>query len=137
MLGSHPLSAVLGADVSATSPTQTLRAYVKGLTDNGLHLLLCEPYTKFPADYRTPAQKSADAEAERREKEEDGVTSQAAPSADTAKEQKARGGTSLVPVKRTRTFPSTSRSRWDAPIFLSWTATQPSSGKRSVTGSPS
>lgn len=96
MLGSHPLSAVLGADVSATSPTQTLRAYVKGLTDNGLHLLLCEPYTKFPADYRTPAQKSADAEAERREKEEDGVTSQAAPSADTAKEQKARGGVHMA-----------------------------------------
>lgn len=97
MLGSHPLSAVLGADVSATSPTQTLRAYVKGLTDNGLHLLLCEPYTKFPADYRTPAQRSADAEAERREKEEEGVTSSTPPpSADTAKEQKARGGVHMA-----------------------------------------
>lgn len=99
MLGSHPLSAILGADVAATSPTQTLRSYVKGLADNGMYLLLCEPYTKFPADYRTPAQKSADAEAERREREEnarDNVGTGEPASASTDGEQKARGGVHMA-----------------------------------------
>lgn len=63
MLGSHPISAILGARISATSPTEDLRAFVKGLTDVGLYVLLCKPGTKEPLDIRTPKQKQADNEA--------------------------------------------------------------------------
>lgn len=60
MLGSHPISAILGADIAATSDTASLRAYVKALADVGLYVLLCEQGTKIPADYRTPKQKEED-----------------------------------------------------------------------------
>lgn len=60
MLGSHPISAMLGADLSATSDTADIRAYLKGLTDVGLHVLLCKPGTKEPADYRTKKQVEED-----------------------------------------------------------------------------
>lgn len=60
MLGSHPISAILGADIAADSDTSSLRAYVKALADVGLFVLLCEQGTKIPADYRTPKQKEED-----------------------------------------------------------------------------
>ena len=63
MLGSHPISAVLGADITATSDTASIRAYLKGLTDAGLYVLLCKPGTKEPADYRTAKQIKDDDEA--------------------------------------------------------------------------
>lgn len=56
MLGSHPISAVLGAEVSAHSDTANLRAYLKGLTDVGLAVLFCKPGTKEPLDLRTKKQ---------------------------------------------------------------------------------
>lgn len=65
MLGSHPISAILGAHISATSDTTSIRAYLKGLTDAGLHVLLCKPGTKEPADYRTAKQIKDDDEAYR------------------------------------------------------------------------
>ncbi|TXH10138.1 MAG: hypothetical protein E6R04_06240 [Spirochaetes bacterium] len=63
MLGSHPVSAILGARISATSPTADLRAYIKGLTDVGLYVLLCKAGTKEPLDVRSPKQKQADDDA--------------------------------------------------------------------------
>lgn len=69
MLGSHPISAILGADIAADSETSSLRAYVKALTDVGLSVLVCEQGTKIPADYRTPKQKEEDLDTYRRELE--------------------------------------------------------------------
>lgn len=56
MLGSNPISAILGAGVTATSDTSTIRYYVKALADNGMHMLICKPMTKEPDDLRTTAQ---------------------------------------------------------------------------------
>lgn len=63
MLGSHPVSAILGARISATSPTPDIRSYIKGLTDVGLYVLLCKAGTKEPIDVRSPKQKQADDDA--------------------------------------------------------------------------
>lgn len=60
MLGSHPISAVLGADISATSDTPSFSAYVKALSECGLHVMMCQRESKIPADYRTPKQKKDD-----------------------------------------------------------------------------
>lgn len=60
MLGSHPISAVIGADITATSDTASFSAYVKALSDAGLYVMLCQRESKIPADYRTPKQKKDD-----------------------------------------------------------------------------
>lgn len=60
MLGSHPISAVLGADIAATSDTASFGAYVKALSECGLSVMLCQRESKIPADYRTPKQKKDD-----------------------------------------------------------------------------
>ncbi len=60
MLGSHPISAVLGADIGATSDTPSFSAYVKALSECGLHVMMCQRESKIPADYRTPKQKKDD-----------------------------------------------------------------------------
>lgn len=60
MLGSHPISAVLGADISADADTAVFKSYLKGLTEVGLHVLFCKPGTKEPDDLRTAAQITED-----------------------------------------------------------------------------
>ena len=60
MLGSHPISAVIGADITATSDTASFSAYVKALSDAGLYVMMCQRESKIPADYRTPKQKKDD-----------------------------------------------------------------------------
>lgn len=60
MLGSHPISAVLGADITATSDTASFSAYVKALSEAGLSVMMCQRESKIPADYRTPKQKKDD-----------------------------------------------------------------------------
>jgi len=60
VLGSHPVSAVLGASVSATSDTPAINSYLKALTDAGMSVILCKPGTKEPADYRTKKQREDD-----------------------------------------------------------------------------
>lgn len=67
MLGSHPISAILGADVHATDDTAVIRSYIKGLTDVGLYVLLIAAGSKVPADYRTVKQISDDNEVWRAE----------------------------------------------------------------------
>lgn len=56
MLGSHPISAILGAQITATAETPDIRAYLKGLSDVGLHILFCKPGTKEPLDLRSAKQ---------------------------------------------------------------------------------
>lgn len=56
MLGSHPVSAVLGAPVSARSETPVINSYIKALCGAGLSILLCKPGSKEPGDYRTKKQ---------------------------------------------------------------------------------
>jgi hypothetical protein len=59
MLGSTPITAVLGCGVDSTDH-DAMRAFVRAACGEGLSLLLVWPGSKEPADMRTPRQKSAD-----------------------------------------------------------------------------
>jgi hypothetical protein len=59
MLGSTPLSALLGSGVDPTDHT-AIRAFIRAACAQGLSLLLIHPGSKLPADMRTPRQRSAD-----------------------------------------------------------------------------
>lgn len=58
MLGSTPVTAVLGAAPPADAETARLKAYAKAATGIGLALLLIAPNSKLPVDMRTGQQKS-------------------------------------------------------------------------------
>lgn len=59
MLGSTPISAILGSGVESTDH-EAMRSFVRAACGEGLSLLLVWPGSKEPADMRTPRQKSAD-----------------------------------------------------------------------------
>lgn len=64
MLGSTPLSALLGSGVDPTDH-DAVRAFIRTACAQGLSLLLIHPGSKLPADMRTPRQRSADDKAAR------------------------------------------------------------------------
>lgn len=57
ILGSTPLSTILGAAPPATSDTAVLKRFAKAATGAGLALLLIVPGSKTPADVRSPQQR--------------------------------------------------------------------------------
>jgi hypothetical protein len=71
MLGSTPLSALLGSGVDPTDH-DAVRAFIRAACAQGLHLLLIHPGSKLPADMRTPRQRAADDRAARKAAEEAG-----------------------------------------------------------------
>lgn len=62
MLGMHPISALFGAHPPLSEP-HAADTYVKALTEQGLHLMLCRPGSKTPWDVRSPREKDADQKA--------------------------------------------------------------------------
>lgn len=60
MLGSTPITAVLGAAPPADADTARLKAYAKAATGVGLALLLIAPNSKLPVDMRSSPQKRKD-----------------------------------------------------------------------------
>ena len=64
MLGSTPLSAILGSGVDSTDH-EAMRSFVRAACGEGLSLLLVLPNSKQPADMRTVRQRSADDKAAR------------------------------------------------------------------------
>lgn len=57
MLGSSPISAVLGAAPPADAENARLKSYVKAATAAGLALMLTAPGSKIPVDLRSPIQR--------------------------------------------------------------------------------
>ena len=109
MLGSHPISAVIGADITATSDTASFSAYVKALSDAGLHVMMCQRESKIPADYRTPKQKKDD------------LTEYAEATGDTTRDE-PRGGVHMATnnVSRLRSYVKRYRKEHgeEAPVNL-------------------
>lgn len=71
MLGSTPLTALLGSGVDPTDH-DAVRAFIRTACAQGLSLLLIHPGSKLPADMRTPRQRTADDKAARKVAEEAG-----------------------------------------------------------------
>ena len=109
MLGSHPISAVIGADITATSDTASFSAYVKALSDAGLFVMMCQRESKIPADYRTPKQKKDD------------LTEYAEATGDTTRDE-PRGGVHMATnnVSRLRSYVKRYRKEHgeEAPVNL-------------------
>lgn len=59
MLGSTPITAILGSGVDSTDH-DAMRSFVRAACGEGLSLLLVWPGSKEPADMRTPRQRNAD-----------------------------------------------------------------------------
>lgn len=64
MLGSTPITAVLGAGVDNRDHA-AVRSFVRAAADAGLSLMFIYPDSKLPADMRTPRKRSADDKAAR------------------------------------------------------------------------
>lgn len=64
MLGSTPLSALLGSGVQGTDH-DAVRGFIRAACAQGLSLLFIHPGSKLPADLRTPRQRTADDKAAR------------------------------------------------------------------------
>ncbi|QNL30176.1 DNA primase/polymerase [Gordonia phage Mariokart] len=64
MLGSTPLTAVLGSGVDNTDHV-AVKSFIHQAAGIGLHLLFVVPNSKLPADLRTPGQRRADDKAAR------------------------------------------------------------------------
>src|SRR5690606_39154929 len=60
MLGSTPVTAVLGAAPPADAESARLKAYAKAATGIGLALLLIAPNSKLPVDMRSSPQRRKD-----------------------------------------------------------------------------
>ena len=71
MLGSTPLSAVLGSGVDSTNH-ESVRSYIRACCDAGLSVLLVIPGTKQPFDGRTARKRNADDKAVQAEAKESG-----------------------------------------------------------------
>lgn len=71
MLGSTPITAILGSGVDSTDH-EAMRAFVRAACGEGLSLLLVWPDSKEPADMRTPRQKTADNKAAQLAAKEEG-----------------------------------------------------------------
>lgn len=94
MIGATPITAVLGAAPPADSPTETLTAYVRALTGQGLAVLYTVPGGKVCVDLRSVPQRRKDDEAAREEaKRQDRV--------DWATAQ-AKGGLHLATTDKTK-----------------------------------
>jgi hypothetical protein len=71
MLGSTPLSALLGSGVRGTDH-DAVRTFIRAACAQGLSLLFIHPGSKLPADMRTPRQRTADDKAARAAAQEAG-----------------------------------------------------------------
>lgn len=71
ILGSTPLTGVLGAGIDNTDHT-AVRAFIRQAADIGLSLLFIYPGSKVPADMRTSRQRSADDKAAQAAAKEEG-----------------------------------------------------------------